>query len=73
MDPVALDPTQYKGSMRQAKDGADSDCWASPDGADFKIRGKTYLKDNTKVDPSPKQLRYLMSFICTIIYDQSKT
>ncbi|KAL8133342.1 hypothetical protein AgCh_008705 [Apium graveolens] len=49
VDPIALDPTQYQGSMRQGKDGADGDCWTSPDGAGFKIRGKTYLKDNTKI------------------------
>lgn len=49
VDPIALDPTQYHGSMHQGKDGADGDCWTSPDGAGFKIRGKTYLKDNNKI------------------------
>lgn len=59
MDPIALDPTQYQGSMHQGKDEAGSDCWTSPDGAGFKIRGETYLKDNTKVDLYTAQLHYL--------------
>lgn len=47
--PIVLDPRHYHGSFRQGKDEKDSNCWASPSGAAFMIRGKTYLKDNTKV------------------------
>lgn len=47
--PIVLDPRHYHGSFRQGKDEKDSNCWTSPSGAAFMIRGKTYLKDNTKV------------------------
>ncbi|KAI8570528.1 hypothetical protein RHMOL_Rhmol01G0041400 [Rhododendron molle] len=47
--PIVLDPRHYHGSFRQGKDETDSNCWTSPSGAAFMIRGKTYLKDNTKV------------------------
>lgn len=47
--PIVLDPRHYHGSFCQGKDETDSNCWTSPSGAAFKIRGKTYLKDNTKV------------------------
>nr|XP_016493723.1 PREDICTED: protein ENHANCED DISEASE RESISTANCE 2-like [Nicotiana tabacum] len=47
--PLTLDPSQFHGTMRQAKSESDSDCWCSPSGSGFMIRGKTYLKDSTKV------------------------
>ncbi|GFS41672.1 similar to ENHANCED DISEASE RESISTANCE protein [Actinidia rufa] len=46
---IILDPSQYCGSMCQEKDEADSNCWTSPRGKGFMIRGKTYLKDCSKV------------------------
>nr|XP_043620666.1 protein ENHANCED DISEASE RESISTANCE 2-like isoform X2 [Erigeron canadensis] len=49
VDPVTLDPSDFPGSMHKAKSDADTNCWTSPSGAGFKIRGKTYLKDSTKV------------------------
>ncbi|THG10594.1 hypothetical protein TEA_012341 [Camellia sinensis var. sinensis] len=47
--PIILDPTNYHGSMCQGKDETDTNCWTSPSGTGFMIRGKTYLKDNSKV------------------------
>ncbi|XP_073157572.1 protein ENHANCED DISEASE RESISTANCE 2 isoform X1 [Henckelia pumila] len=47
--PINLDSSQFQGSMRRAKDEADKNCWSSPDGSGFMIRGKTYLKDSIKV------------------------
>ncbi|KAL7093368.1 hypothetical protein ACP275_11G036700 [Erythranthe tilingii] len=47
--PINLDLSQFNGSMRRAKDEADKNCWSSPDGSGFMIRGKTYLKDSMKV------------------------
>lgn len=48
-DPIALDPHDFQGSMRLGTNDADRDCWTSPNGSGFVIRGKTYLKDNAKV------------------------
>ncbi|KAJ8560776.1 hypothetical protein K7X08_022636 [Anisodus acutangulus] len=47
--PLTLDPSQFHGTMRHGKGEGDSDCWSSPSGSGFMIRGKTYLKDSTKV------------------------
>ncbi|KAK6151642.1 hypothetical protein DH2020_014277 [Rehmannia glutinosa] len=47
--PVNLDSSQFHGSMRRAKDENDKNCWSTPDGSGFMIRGKTYLKDSMKV------------------------
>ncbi|CAI9097478.1 OLC1v1033911C1 [Oldenlandia corymbosa var. corymbosa] len=47
--PINLDSFQFHGTMQQGKDGNDSNCWSSPSGTGFMIRGKTYLKDSTKV------------------------
>ncbi|GFP97052.1 protein enhanced disease resistance 2-like [Phtheirospermum japonicum] len=47
--PISLDPSQFHGSMRKAKDETDKNCWYTPDGSGFMIRGKTYLKDSMKV------------------------
>lgn len=59
--PISIDPTQCHGSLHKAKDGADTNCWASPSGTGFMIRGKTYLKDNSKVGFS-LPLNYLFMF-----------
>lgn len=47
--PIDLDLSQFHGSMMRGKNEADSNCWTSPSGTGFMIRGKTYLKDSTKV------------------------
>lgn len=47
--PITIDPSQFNGSLHKAKDATDSNCWSSPSGKGFVIRGKTYLKDNCKV------------------------
>lgn len=47
--PATIDPSNFPGSLRKGKDDSDTNCWASPSGAGFMIRGKNYLKDNTKV------------------------
>ncbi|KAG6628121.1 protein ENHANCED DISEASE RESISTANCE 2-like isoform X1 [Carya illinoinensis] len=47
--PITINPVQFQGSLHRGKDDADANCWTSPSGMGFMIRGKTYLKDNTKV------------------------
>ncbi|OMO90969.1 hypothetical protein COLO4_18731 [Corchorus olitorius] len=47
--PVNIDASQFNGSLHKGTDEADSNCWTCPSGRAFKIRGKTYLKDNAKV------------------------
>ncbi|KAL1553748.1 protein ENHANCED DISEASE RESISTANCE 2-like isoform X1 [Salvia divinorum] len=47
--PINLDSDEFPGTMRRAKDELDKNCWSSPDGSGFMIRGKTYLKDGMKV------------------------
>lgn len=47
--PVMIDPSQFRGSLRTGKDEADTNCWTCPSGTGFMIRGKNYLKDNSKV------------------------
>ncbi|XP_010245529.1 PREDICTED: protein ENHANCED DISEASE RESISTANCE 2-like isoform X1 [Nelumbo nucifera] len=57
--PISIDASQFHGSMCQGKDETDVNCWASPGGQGFMIRGKTYLHDNSKVmggDPLLKLL-----------------
>lgn len=49
VDPVNIDPSQIQGSLRKGDGDKDSNCWNSPSGMGFMIRGKTYLKDNAKV------------------------
>ncbi|KAL5547664.1 hypothetical protein UlMin_002895 [Ulmus minor] len=63
LDPNAvsavIDPSHFHGSLHHGKDETDSNCWTSPSGKGFMIRGKTYLKDNSKVmggDPLLKLL-----------------
>lgn len=47
--PISIDPNQLQGSLQKGKDEKDSNCWTSPSGTGFMIRGKTYLKDNSKI------------------------
>ncbi|XP_041998517.1 protein ENHANCED DISEASE RESISTANCE 2-like isoform X1 [Salvia splendens] len=49
VSPINLDSDEFHGTMRRAKDELDKNCWSSPDGSGFMIRGKTYLKDGMKV------------------------
>lgn len=47
--PMSICPVQFQGSLLRGKDDTDTNCWTSPNGMGFMIRGKTYLKDNSKV------------------------
>ncbi|XP_022142944.1 protein ENHANCED DISEASE RESISTANCE 2 isoform X2 [Momordica charantia] len=47
--PIILETNQFHGSMQKGRDDTDTNCWTSPSGAGFMIRGKNYLKDNSKV------------------------
>lgn len=49
MAPVMIDPSQLHGSLHKGKDDADTNCWTTPSAKGFMIRGKNYLKDNSKV------------------------
>ncbi|XP_057746642.1 protein ENHANCED DISEASE RESISTANCE 2-like [Arachis stenosperma] len=49
LDPIPLDVSGVHGSLRKGNDEKDTDCWTCPSCEGFKIRGKNYLKDNTKV------------------------
>ncbi|TKY54741.1 ENHANCED DISEASE RESISTANCE 2 [Spatholobus suberectus] len=42
-------PSDLHGSLHKGKDDNDTNCWTSPSGKGFMIRGKNYLKDNSKV------------------------
>ncbi|XP_051150527.1 protein ENHANCED DISEASE RESISTANCE 2-like [Andrographis paniculata] len=46
---INLEPSEFPGTMRRAVDEDDKNCWISPSGSGFMIRGKTYLKDSTKI------------------------
>ncbi|KAI3913666.1 hypothetical protein MKX01_035862 [Papaver californicum] len=46
---VSVNAIQVHGSLREGKDDIDADCWTSPDGQGFMIRGQTYLKDYSKI------------------------
>ncbi|XP_071910866.1 protein ENHANCED DISEASE RESISTANCE 2-like isoform X2 [Coffea arabica] len=47
--PINLDAFQFHGSMQRGGDETDTNCWTSPSGTGFMIRGKSYLKDSIKV------------------------
>ncbi|XP_059635352.1 protein ENHANCED DISEASE RESISTANCE 2-like isoform X2 [Cornus florida] len=57
--PIILDPSYFRGSLRLGKDETDNNCWTSPSGTGFMIRGKTYLKDNSKVTGGDPLLKLL--------------
>ncbi|KAK7265139.1 hypothetical protein RJT34_32755 [Clitoria ternatea] len=46
--PITI-PSDLHGSLHKGKDDNDTNCWASPSGKGFMIRGKNYLKDSSKV------------------------
>jgi hypothetical protein len=48
VSPIEIDASDFNGSLRKGKDDL-TDCWTSPSGERFKIRGKNYLKDNSMV------------------------
>lgn len=48
-DAMDIDLSKFNGSLSEGKDDTDSSCWTSPCGTEFMIRGKNYLKDNSKV------------------------
>lgn len=57
--PITIDPSKFHGSLHQGKGETDTNCWSTPTGQGFMIRGKTYLKDHSKVvggDPLLKLL-----------------
>ncbi|XP_027338393.1 protein ENHANCED DISEASE RESISTANCE 2-like [Abrus precatorius] len=47
--PISIDACDLHGSLRKGENENDTDCWTSPSGEGFMIRGKNYLKDNSKV------------------------
>lgn len=49
VSPIQIDANDFHGSLRKGNDDNDTNCWTSPSGEGFKIRGKNYLKDNSKV------------------------
>lgn len=49
VNPIQIDASDFQGSLRKGNDDNDTNCWTSPNGEGFKIRGKNYLKDNSKV------------------------
>ncbi|XP_061375754.1 protein ENHANCED DISEASE RESISTANCE 2-like [Gastrolobium bilobum] len=49
VNPVTIHPSDFYGSLGKGKDDKDTNCWTSPSGKGFMIRGKTYLKDSSKV------------------------
>ncbi|XP_052730841.1 protein ENHANCED DISEASE RESISTANCE 2 isoform X3 [Vigna angularis] len=46
--PITI-PSDLHCSLWKGKDDNDTNCWASPTGKGFMIRGKNYLKDSSKV------------------------
>ncbi|CAK8563537.1 unnamed protein product [Lathyrus sativus] len=47
--PITFNPSDIHGSLGKGMDDKDANCWTSPSGKGFMIRGKNYLKDNSKV------------------------
>lgn len=47
--PISINLRQFHGSLHLGKGETDSNCWSSPSGQGFMIRGKNYLKDSSKV------------------------
>ncbi|KAK7304122.1 hypothetical protein RJT34_15186 [Clitoria ternatea] len=48
-NPVTIDASNWHGSLQKGVNENDTDCWTTPSGGGFMIRGKNYLKDNSKV------------------------
>ncbi|KAG9456242.1 hypothetical protein H6P81_000750 [Aristolochia fimbriata] len=56
---VCMDENEFHGTLPKGKNDTATNCWTSPGGQTFKIRGKTYLTDYSKViggDPLLKLL-----------------
>ncbi|TKY73074.1 ENHANCED DISEASE RESISTANCE 2 [Spatholobus suberectus] len=47
--PITIDVSDMHGSLRKGENEKDTNCWTSPGGEGFMVRGKNYLKDNSKV------------------------
>ncbi|KAJ0984824.1 hypothetical protein J5N97_003180 [Dioscorea zingiberensis] len=47
--PISINLSQFHSSLCLGKGETDSNCWSSPSGQGFMIRGKSYLKDSSKV------------------------
>ncbi|XP_029124554.1 protein ENHANCED DISEASE RESISTANCE 2-like isoform X2 [Cajanus cajan] len=47
--PVTFEVSDTDGSLRKGENEKDTNCWISPGGDGFMIRGKNYLKDSSKV------------------------
>ena len=56
--PITIHPNDIHGSLRKGMDDNDTNCWTSPSGKGFMIRGKNYLKDNSKVSQPFKLFSY---------------
>lgn len=57
--PATLNPSQFYGSLHQGKGESDINCWTSPSGPGFMIRGETYLKDSSKIPGGDPLLKLL--------------
>jgi len=55
--PITI-PSDLHCSLWKGKDDNDTNCWASPSGKGFMIRGKNYLKDSSKVSKLFKSFNY---------------
>ncbi|KAK4765245.1 hypothetical protein SAY86_026335 [Trapa natans] len=57
--PISINPNIFHGSLAKGKDDSDTNCWSSPSGSGFVIRGKDYLRDNSKVKGSDPLLQLI--------------
>ncbi|OIW18617.1 hypothetical protein TanjilG_13369 [Lupinus angustifolius] len=57
--PIIIQLSDFHGSLHKCKDDNDTNCWATPSGKGFMIRGKNYLKDNHKVVGGDPLLRLI--------------
>ncbi|XP_068651507.1 protein ENHANCED DISEASE RESISTANCE 2-like isoform X2 [Aristolochia californica] len=59
VSPVSIEVNQFNGTLPKGTNDIDTNCWTSPGGQAFKIRGKTYLTDYSKVMGSDPLLKLL--------------
>ncbi|KAL0916761.1 hypothetical protein M5K25_014297 [Dendrobium thyrsiflorum] len=57
--PATISPSQFHGSLHQGKGESDTNCWTKPSEPGFMIRGRTYLKDCSKVPGGDPLLKLL--------------
>ncbi|KAI0504766.1 hypothetical protein KFK09_015719 [Dendrobium nobile] len=57
--PATINPSQFHGSLHQGKGESDTNCWTKPSEPGFMIRGRTYLKDCSKVPGGDPLLKLL--------------